>query len=48
LLAAVAEGELSPLEASELAKLVDAHVRAITATDIHERLVKLEEQLAEE
>lgn len=48
LLVAVAEGELSPLEASELAKLVDAHVRAITLTDIDDRLVKLEKRMEEE
>ena len=34
LLAAVAEGELSPTEASELARLVDAHIRAIELRNV--------------
>jgi hypothetical protein len=33
LLTAVAEGELSPAEATELAKVVDTHLRAIEATN---------------
>ena len=44
LLAAVAEGELTPSEAAELGKLVDAHVKAIEATDVQERLARLEAQ----
>lgn len=43
LLAAVAEGALTPSEASELGKLVDAHVRAIEAADLSERLARLEQ-----
>lgn len=43
LLAAVAAGELTPSEAAELGKLVDAHVRAIEVTDIHDRLARIEE-----
>jgi len=43
LLAAVAERELSPAEAAELARLVDAHVRALEASDLNERLEALEE-----
>jgi len=42
LLAAVADGELTPSEAAELGKLVDAHVKAIEVTDIQERLARLE------
>ena len=42
LLAAVAEGDLTPSEAAELGKLVDAHVRAIEVTDLHERLARIE------
>ena len=42
LLAGVAAGEITPSEAAELGKLVDAHVRAIEVTDIHERIAKLE------
>ena len=44
LLAAVAEGELTPSEAAELGKLVDAHVKAIEVTDIQDRLARLEAQ----
>lgn len=42
LLAAVAAGELTPSEAAELGKLVDAHVRAIEVTDVRARLDALE------
>ena len=42
LLAAVAAGELTPSEAAELGKLVDAHVRAIEVTDVQARLDALE------
>jgi hypothetical protein len=44
LLEAVASGELTPSEAAELGKLVEAHVRAIEATEIEERLKRLEGQ----
>jgi hypothetical protein len=42
LVAAVAAGELTPVEASELAKLVESFVRAIEVTDVQDRLAKLE------
>src|SRR3712207_3459778 len=42
LLEAVASGELTPSEAAELGKLVEAHVRAIEVTDIQARLDALE------
>ena len=42
LLQAVASGELTPSEAAELGKLVEAHVRAIELTDIQARLDALE------
>jgi hypothetical protein len=42
LVEAVAEGELTPTEAAELQKLVDGFTRAVEATDIQERLAKLE------
>lgn len=42
LLAAVAAGDLTPSEAGELGKLVDAHVRAIEVTEIQARLDALE------
>jgi Family of unknown function (DUF5681) len=42
LLQAVAAGELTPGEAGDVAKLIDAHVRAIEITDVQERLAALE------
>ena len=42
LLEAVASGELTPSEAAELGKLVEAHVRAIEVTDMAARLEALE------
>src|SRR5918993_4194763 len=44
LLQAVASGELTPSEAAELGKLIEAHVRAIEVTEIQERLARLEAQ----
>jgi hypothetical protein len=43
LLQAVASGELTPSEAAELGKLVEAHVKAIELTDIQSRLEALEQ-----
>jgi hypothetical protein len=43
LVAAVADGELTPSEAAELGKLVDGYIRSVQATDILERLARLEE-----
>ncbi|GJE42421.1 DUF5681 domain-containing protein [Methylobacterium soli] len=42
LLRAVASGELTPSEASDIGKAVDAHVRAIELTDVQARLARLE------
>ena len=42
LVAAVAEGELTPSEASDLGKLVETVIRGIELTDVQERLTKLE------
>src|SRR3712207_3757696 len=42
LVAAVAEGELTPMEAGELSKLVDGYTRAVETHEIMERLAKLE------
>jgi hypothetical protein len=39
---AVSVGDISPSEAAELGKLVDAHVRAIEVSDISKRLEALE------
>ena len=44
LLKAVASGELTPSEAAELGRLVEAHVKVIEVTDLHERLARLEGQ----
>jgi hypothetical protein len=43
LLEAVALGDLTPSEASELGKLIEAYVKALEATDFAERLTKLEQ-----
>jgi hypothetical protein len=42
LLAAVASGALTPSEASEVGKLIDAYVKAIELTEVLARLDKLE------
>jgi hypothetical protein len=42
LVAAVAAGHLTPSEASELGKLIEAYIKALEATDFAERLDKLE------
>src|SRR5215470_2314050 len=42
LVAAVSAGELTPSEASDLGKLLEAHVRVIEAAEFEERLAKLE------
>ncbi|UZF90419.1 DUF5681 domain-containing protein [Bosea sp. NBC_00550] len=42
ILEAVAAGELTPSEAAELGRLVDAHAKAIEVTDLHRRLEVLE------
>jgi hypothetical protein len=43
LLGAVAAGELSPTEATEMAKLVEAHRRTVETVELEERLRRLEE-----
>ena len=42
LLEAVAIGDLTPAEASELGKLIEAYIKALEAADFAERLDKLE------
>ena len=42
LVAAVADGDLTPAEAGELGKLIEAYVRALEATDFAARLENLE------
>lgn len=44
LLQAVASGDLTPSEAADIGKAVNAHVRAIEAADLHQRLLRIEEQ----
>ena len=46
LLRAVAAGDLTPCEAAELGKLVEAHVKAIELTDVQARLEALEQSHA--
>ncbi|SHN66521.1 DUF5681 domain-containing protein [Bradyrhizobium erythrophlei] len=41
-LTAVAAGEITPAEAAEISKLVDTYVKAVEATDLSERIEKLE------
>lgn len=43
LVAAVAEGELTPSEAADLGKLVETVIRGIELTDVQARLSRLEE-----
>jgi hypothetical protein len=47
LVAAVAEGELTPSEAAQLAKVIEVHVRAIETKVFDERLASLEKEVAE-
>jgi hypothetical protein len=42
LVAAVANGDITPSEAAELSKLVDGFVKSLEATDLAERIAKLE------
>jgi len=44
LLAAVASGDLTPSEASEVGKLIDGYVRSIEVTEVLARLDKLEKR----
>lgn len=45
LLAAVASGNLTPVEASEIGKLVDGYVKAVEANELGERLAALEKEM---
>jgi hypothetical protein len=42
IVAAVATGDLTPMEASELGKLVESYARALQAAEFAERILKLE------
>jgi Family of unknown function (DUF5681) len=48
LVAAVAAGDITPSEASELSKLIDSYVKSLEITDIAERVAKLEKALSHE
>ena len=39
---AVADGDLTPMEAAELSKVVDSYTRAVETADLAARLVRLE------
>jgi hypothetical protein len=47
ILEGVAQGDLTPSEAAELGKLVDAHARAIEVTDFQSRLEALERKTSQ-
>lgn len=47
IVAAVADGELTPLEASELARVVDSYAHTLATTEFEERLARLETATAE-
>jgi len=40
---AVADGELTPMEAAELSKVVDGYTRAVETADLAARLIRLEQ-----
>jgi hypothetical protein len=42
ILTAVSTGEVTPGEAAEVAKLIDSYVRAVEATELNERITRLE------
>ncbi len=44
LLQSVSQGDITPAEAAEVGKLVDAYVRAVEASQFEERLARLEER----
>jgi hypothetical protein len=46
IVAAVANGDLTPMEASELGKLVDSYARTLQAVEFEERLSKLEKDIS--
>jgi hypothetical protein len=46
LLQAVAEGDLTPMEAGELSKLVANHIEALKTTELEERLAALEAEVS--
>jgi hypothetical protein len=47
IVAAVASGDLTPMEASELGKVVDSYARILQAAEFEERILKLEKAVGE-
>ena len=45
ILAAVAAGDLTPSEAAELSKIIEAHTRVLQAADFEVRLAKVEKEV---
>ncbi len=43
-LRAVADGDLTPIEAAEVSKIVSTYVTALEASDLEQRIAKLEER----
>jgi hypothetical protein len=48
LIAAVGAGDITPSEAAELAKLIEGYVKSMEATDLAERIAKLEKMISNE
>jgi hypothetical protein len=46
IVAAVANGDLTPMEASELGKLIESYARTLQAVEFEERLSKLEKAIS--
>jgi hypothetical protein len=46
IVAAVANGDLTPMEASELGKLIESYARTLQAVEFEARLTKLEKAIA--
>jgi hypothetical protein len=42
ILATVSSGDITPSEAAEVSKLIDSYVRAVEATELNERITRLE------
>jgi hypothetical protein len=45
IVAAVAAGELTPMEAAELSKVIDNYARTLQSVEFEERLAKLEKAI---
>jgi hypothetical protein len=47
ILQAVADGDLTPIEAAELSKLMANHIEALKTTELEERLAALEAEMSQ-